>query len=499
MNISFKEFYQKIGLVSYPFRDRTAEKEAITDLFVKPFDYELLYDAFTSEQTAIINGDRGTGKTIILSDLALNCPTNRLICSINNFESVSLQDNLLDFYSLILQNITHSLLIYLAKNRKTLKKLSHDNKILLSFLIMKFGEAITDEQLLTQIENIQLNWLQKLLNKFSRPITSLLNYGATTVTNFGNELLNKYFGAYLPSINENEIRKIFPDIKFSVSKDFKSVEISYSLLNKALLLINQITDSKPLVIIDKLDEDIRMQNDSETISIFIKDLLCNNDLLLNPNIQLFIAVWKIPFSTLSSLFRRSKHYVYDITWDSKQLETVLNQRLKAYSNNRILNFHTILHNNVAETNIQEIFRLANSNPRDLWTLFDEIFKVQYSLNNNSISISNEAVLKGIHNFVQNFSFYEYYPRKKNARKNTNDIYSYIKYLSSLNRTDEFTHDELRSCANTGGSTTNYITGMMNIGLVKKTDSKRAGGAVIYKIVDPKITYAIYNNIEIIHA
>lgn len=40
--------------------------------------------------------------------------------------------------------------------------------------------------------------------------------------------------------------------------------------------------------------------------------------------------------------------------------------------------------------------------------------------------------------------------------------------------------------------------MMNIGLVKKTDSKRAGGAVIYKIVDPKITYAIYNNIEIIH-
>lgn len=499
MNTSFDEFYQKIGLVSYPFRDRTAEKEDTAKLFVKPLDYALLYDAFTSYQTAIINGDRGTGKTIMLSDLTLNCPPNRLVCSIDSFESISLQNNLLGFYSLILQKITHSLLIYLTQNRKTLKKLSYDNKILLSFLIMKFGDAITDEQLYTQIENVQLNWLQKLLNKFSSPVTSLLNYGATTVTNFGNDLLNKYFGAYLPAINESEIRKIFPDIKFSISKDFKSVEISYSLLNKALLLINNITGSKPLVIIDKLDEDIRMENDSETISIFVKELLCDNELLLNPNIQLFIAVWKIPFSALNSLFRRSKHYVYDINWDSKQLETVLNQRLKAYSNNRILNFHTILHNDVTESNIQEIFNLANSNPRDLWTLFDEIFKAQYSLNNRSTLISNEAILRGINNFVQNFSFYEYYPRKKNARKNTNDIYSYIKYLSSLNSTDEFTHDELRSCANTGGSTTNYITGMMNIGLVKKTDSKRTGGAVIYKIVDPKITYAIYHNIEIVHS
>lgn len=108
----------------------------------------------------------------------------------------------------------------------------------------------------------------------------------------------------------------------------------------------------------------------------------------------------------------------------------------------------------------------------------------------------EDVSKGS---IPNFSFYEYYPRRKNARKNTNDIYSYIKYLSSLNNTDEFTNDELRSCANTGGSTTNYITGMMNIGLVKKTDLKRAGGSVIYKIIDPKITYAIYHDIEITHS
>ena len=102
----------------------------------------------------------------------------------------------------------------------------------------------------------------------------------------------------------------------------------------------------------------------------------------------------------------------------------------------------------------------------------------------------------MYDFVENFQFYEYYPRKKNARKSTNDIYSYIKHLLTLNNASEFTNAELREAASTGGSTTNYITGMMSIGLVSKTASKRRGGAVIYKINDPKVCYAIKHNIEI---
>ena len=61
---------------------------------------------------------------------------------------------------------------------------------------------------------------------------------------------------------------------------------------------------------------------------------------------------------------------------------------------------------------------------------------------------------------------------------------------------EFTNSELKTAASTGGSTTNYITGMQNIGLVDKTSKKRSGGAVIYKILDPKVKYAIANDIDI---
>lgn len=493
----FEIFYNNMGFTSYPFRDKTAEKEDTKLLFIKPIDYSMFVDAFKSSQTCIINGNRGTGKTVIEKDLETKIDKSSLSCTITNYESVALENNILDFYSLILQKITKSLLVYFLKNKKTLKKLSNDERILISFLIMKYGDSITDSQLKEQIENIQLSPWQRIMNVFSKPLTSILNYGATTLTNFGNHFLTQHFGAYFPSVNESQIKEIFPEIKFRASNDFKSIEISYSLLCKVLETINKIIGKPPIILMDRFDEDIRIDNDAELLATFTKELLCDNNLLLNPNIQIIISIWKIAFSQIETSFRRSKHYVYDITWNRKQLEKVLNQRISVFSNYKKTDYRSLF-SNATEEDFDNIFNLCNANPRDLWDIFDKLFHAQYELDDSCTTISHEAIINGLQCFVENFSFYEYYPRKKNARKNTNDIYSYIKHLLTLNNTIEFTNEELRISASTGGSTTNYITGMMNIGLVSKTDLKRPGGSIIYKINDPKVQYAIYNKIEIQH-
>lgn len=493
----FNTFYNNMGILSYPFRDKTAEKEDTKNLFIKPIDYSMLEDAFNASQTCIINGNRGTGKTIIERNLETEPEANCLICTITNYESIPLENNILDYYSLILQNITRKLLVYLLRNKKKFKKLTKDERLLISFLIMKYGDAITDSQLKDQIENIQLSPWKRILNIFSKPLTSILNYSATAITNFGNQFLTQNFGSHLPSIDENTIKEIFPEIKFNTTNDFKSIEISYTLLCNVLEKLHKIIGKPPIVFMDKFDEDTRIENDAEVLATFTKDLLCDNNLLLNPNIQIVLSMWKIAFTQIATSFRRSKHYVYDISWNRQQLERVLNQRLSVFSNKAIKDYH-LLFSNATEEDFDNIFNLCNSNPRDLWEIFDKLFYAQYELDSNCTLISHEAIVNGLHCFVENFSFYEYYPRKKNARKNTNDIYSYIKHLLALNNTIEFTNYELRDAASTGGSTTNYITGMMSIGLVTKTDLKRPGGAIIYKINDPKVQYAIHNKIEILH-
>lgn len=496
--VSFESFYQSVGLERYPFRERTAEKENTSELFIKPLDYSRLHDDLSSDHSVVVCGNRGSGKTITLLDLKAKIDSNRVFCLIDQFESVKLERNQLDFYSLILQHLTKSVLIFISGNRKCLKRISQDDKVLLSFLIMKYGDSITDNQLYSKLEGVQLSWIQRLINKISGPLTALVNYGTTAVTNFGNELLTKHFGAYLPEISEGTIKKIFPDIQFPVENQFKSVPISFSLLDGALKMITRLTGNIPVVLVDKLDEDMRLENDAELVSRFFKDLVCNNNLLLNPNIQLVISVWEIPFQYLSTVFRESKVSVYYIQWDTAQLEVVLNHRLSVYSNRKMTDYKNLFDSDVLESDLNDLYELSNSNPRDLWGIFDAIFRAQYSIDSSSHLISRRALIDGLYKFVKNFQFYEYYPRKKTAQKNTNDIYSYINYLLKLPKVNEFTNGELRDAASTGGSTTNYITGMMNIGLVKKTDRKKSGGAVIYQINDPKVSYAIFHEIDIQH-
>lgn len=495
-DITFEQFYRTLGFIKYPFQNRTAEKEDTSRLFVKPFDYSRLEDGLSNTNTTIICGNRGSGKTISLLDLISKVPSTRLHCLIDNFEDVALVNNQLDFYSLILKNITKRLVVFLAEHKQLLKKAKYEDKVLLSFLIMKYGDSITDNQLQIELESIQLSWIQRIINKISVPLTHILNYGSTAVTNFGNELLTKQFGSYLPEINEGKIKEIFPYIKFKVQNQFNSVDVSYSLLERVFQLTKRLTGFVPVIFVDKLDEDIRLENDADLVSKFIKDLVCDTKLLLNPDIQLIISVWQIPFGLLNTIFRESKVSMYRLSWKPKQLETVLDHRLSIYSDGKITKYRQLFDEDVTEDDLQDIYTLSNSNPRDLWGIFDSLFNAQYTIDSNHKKLSQQAIVNGLQDFVENFQFYEYYPRQKNARRNTNDIYSYIGYLLKLKGTTEFTNDELRQSASTGGSTSNYITGMMNIGLITKTGKKRHGGAVIYQVSDPKVVYAIMNEIDI---
>lgn len=490
--LSFEEYINKMGMKEYPFLDRTAEKENTAILFIEPSDYSKLEATFKKGQSMIINGNRGTGKTIIEDDLKRKVDEGALVAHITNFEQVGMNNNLQDYYSLIMQGLTRELLVFLNSNHKTLRKMNHNQKLFVSFLIKKYGDAITDSALKKDMEKIQLSKFKRLINSVSSPLTKVLNYSATTVTNFGNELLNDRFARYLPDIDGSQVIEIFPEIKFKLEDDFREVFITYAMLDNALETIREITGHKPVVLLDRFDEDSRIENDADILVNFIKDLISDNNLLLNDNVQLVIAVWKIAFEQLSSVFRKSKHFVFEIKWNKKYLLSVFDKRLKTYSRNDDIKWEDMFEN---PGKIDDILDLANSNPRDLWNLMDNIINAQYENDESKEKITDEAIRIGMDNFVMNFGFYEYYPKRKNSQKNTNDVYSYIKHLGAL-ETDEFTNGELKDKANTGGSTTNYITQMMNIGLVSKTAEKRPGGAVIYKINDPKVRYAIVNNISI---
>jgi hypothetical protein len=118
---------------------------------------------------------------------------------------------------------------------------------------------------------------------------------------------------------------------------------------------------------------------------------------------------------------------------------------------------------------------------------------QHRIDQTSNRICERAIREGLDSYVREFNFYEYYPKKSNAKKNSMDIYAYISHLLKLEGA-EFTKNKLNEKAGTGSSTPNYVSAMENMGLVEASGS--AGGSATYTIRDPKVVYAIKNKIDI---
>jgi len=494
------EFYKNFRFDSSPFDVYTAELETdfIAKTFVHPFNYEVTTNAFSSKRTILAAGNRGTGKTAILTDLCRRVSDNDVWCVIDDYSSVtaelrSCEEGNGDFYALILTSIVRKLFIQLVGRRKSIKKLNKDDKIFLSFLLYKFVDVSTQGILIQEIEKIQLSKLSLFVKKILTPLRGLLNYGSTAASNFINSVISSHF-SMLPPVSSEGLRDIIPNIELGVDLDFVSTDVSFRLIEKTCRLIQTLGFERVIVFFDKMDEDNRLSSDAESIAELIKPLLTDNKLLLAEFIQFVVFVWEIPLNKIISEVRTQKLQYIKIVWEIADLERALNKRIAHFSNNTLSDYKLLFADSVSSASIEKVFMLANKNPRDLWHVFNKMLEQQYRIDNSKNMLSEEAIQRGLTRFVSDFNFYEYYPRRKNSRANTMDIYSFASHLLKLPN-GKFTKNQLSEYAKTGGSTTNYVTLMEGLGLIKKTE-QREGGGVVYMISDPKIVFAMENKIEL---
>ena len=412
---------------------------------------------------------------------------------IDDYSDLPLSPTVSTYYKLILSNIASTLFNKLFDEKERLKKLNKNDKLILSLLLSEYTDQVTLAELIRKIEAIQLPGWKRFIKNKGDLVRAILNYGLTAGLNIVNDVIRNYYSG-LPPIQESQIRDIAPQFNIAVESEFNVTDASYKFLLCVCALIKKLGYDRISVFFDKFDEDSRMENNAEIIAEFISPLLTDNKLLENSSIQIVVSVWEVPFSRLTSAVRTQKHYCPQLNWTAGKLADALNTRVSVFSQGKISNYRAMFSSGIDESYFDSIFELSNGNPRDLWHIFDHIFRAQYEIDPLTNKLSAEAVIKGLTDFVMNFNFYEYYPRKSNAKANTMDVYSYIKHLLKL--TDEkFTKNQLNELAKTGSSTTNYVIGMESIGLIAKTSEKLNGG-VLYQIKDPKVVYAMRNGLDI---
>jgi hypothetical protein len=494
---TIKDFYGQYNLIENPFASFTTENESqrFDKTFVKPNDYETILENFSQTNSIILSGDRGAGKTALIKDFINKVDAeNTVLVHIIDFSPLKSDYNLNDLYKFLISNLSVSLFTNLAERKTRISNLNREEKLLLCYLLKNFVPQISKGILREKIENIQISWLQRNYKKIENIFRGVFNYGATAGGVFIDEYIAKHFTGLPPLSDSVQIKNFFPELPTSnIEEEFINQETSYQLLLRIAKLSKKLSFNRVLIVFDRADEDSRFMNDAELISDFIVKILTDNKLFLEEDLQVVFSTWSTPFNFIKDQVRTQKHYCPTLSWSNEDLKKALNQRLLAYSDGIVSDYKTLFEDSINELEIENVFEIANNNPRDLWHIFNNLFKVQFESDSNSTKIESESIPKALVKFVTTFNYYEYYPKKSNSRANTMDIYSYTKHLLKLD-TEIFTKNQLNEKAQTGGSTINYVIGMERIGLIG-LDSQQ-GGIAQYRIKDSKVIFALKNGLEI---
>ncbi len=493
--ISFEEFCKGFGFEVYPFNSFTAEDEQKKqpELFISTKLYSPLFEAYEAGRTMLLSGDRGTGKTAITYDFKRRSKDTWLICSIDDFSGLEKEYNEVELYNFVLKQLVNTFFQDIATFGKANRSLSEDERILLTYYYLHFAGDATRGLAQRAAKNIQLPKWKLLGLKIYNAIRNPLNLAANVGVSLLADVVAKATSASVPSAITSKVSEYFPEIAAGVEADLPRSEDTLEALRRFATLIGKVGYDRIVIIFDKVDEDPRLENAGEEIADFILPILNNNKFLLDDRFQVVMSLWVVPLNFIRDKVRTQKVHSPEVHWDYDDLTRAFNKRVEVFSSQAAINFDTAFEEDVASEKRREVLSLSNKNPRDLWHLMNAIFRAQYDLDASKTKISNDAVDRGMSSFVQNFNFYEYYPRKANARANSMDVYAFIKHLLKLDDV-KFTRNKLNEKAGTGSSTQNYTVGMQNLGLISIEDSEQ--GQIKYRIRDPKVSYAILNKVEI---
>lgn len=492
--IYFDKFCEGFGFKSYPFNFFTAEDEKPkqSELFVATKLYSPLLEAFESGSTMLLSGDRGTGKTSIIYDFMRRSDKHNLLCQIDDYSSLSKEYTEANFYKFITRNLVNKFFENLGNLHSVKVHLTEDEKILLTYFYVNFAADATRGLAKRMAREIQIPRWKRILQSCYNFIRSPLNVVANVGVSIAADVVARASGSN--SEIKAQVSEYFPEVSASVESDFPTADDTLETLTRFSGLVKKCGYSRIIIVLDKVDEDPRLENAAEEIADFILPILNNNKFLLDRSFQVIVSIWVVPLNFIKDKVRTQKVYSPEIIWEYPDLEHAFDRRISVFSENSSRKFSDIFDESVPERIKGSVLDLSNRNPRDLWHLMNRIFRAQYRLDARSKKISEVAVSEGMKEFVGQFNFYEYYPRKANARANSMDVYSYIKHLLKLDDVT-FTRNKLNEKAGTGGSTINYTIGMESLGLIDKLAADK--GETVYRIRDPKIRYAIENKIDIV--
>lgn len=392
------EYFKSKNFIEDPFASTNALQEKyLEECFVVPPYYFSLVGSVKNPKSSFVTAPRGTGKTaqrVMLEKLAEKQDGMLAVVyddfpieNCSNTRNIQLEDHL--------ERIIKALLISFlteVSRRGLVGMLDGYEKKQLRFLIELYMSGINSAEIDNTIGKIKGlgGKVEDIWCKTGKSVTSIIN-----------AILSK---ADIGQINL-EVQK--------TKKKVNAVDIKshYDFMEK---LFNSVGISAVYVLVDSIDETVLTGNNAEKSYYLIRPFILDLRFLERKTIVFKFFIWDKIKEFWGRDFREDRIEHFEIKWTQDQIEKLICERIKVYSNHKYSEPAQIL--NCNEKVIEYIYYFANNSPRDAINIMKSIFDEHLR---NMKNISNwpdeQTVIQGIEQFCKN-KFEELVPdeKQKNA-------------------------------------------------------------------------------------
>jgi hypothetical protein len=485
-------------LTKNPFSKKSSEQEKdfISKIFFEPNYYHTLKDDLSNGDSRFIIGQRGFGKSSIINKLYQDLSQNNILTIlIDRYDEIPIKKNETALLKLILKQVTRKLCVFLYSDKKHKKKLTPVQLEKLALFIRMFFVTLSAKEHLEIYNNIHSvksrNVCIKLMNRFGIKIFNTL---ATTAVNLTSSVINKSIGVDSMSVN-NVYTEYFGELKeitsesININGDEFTKERLKDILDDLLEITEVVGFSKTVILFDKIDEYQELQQDVVKIGNFTTELLTDTELLLNNMISFGISLWSEVKTELSGSVRFDKFDAVDLSWQTEDLEKIIDKRLDYFSKNQKVLLNFLIKN---QNDKSDILKLANKSPRDLISTLSSIYQEQANLNIKLDFFTSESISKGLINFCLNYDYDSQFSSKVGRKKEIKAMIN--KILSTKNK--RFTVKILSDTLNQSNSQSEgQIKLMIKYRLIREEEIMMDSGSKSYEVIDPKIVFMLSRSIS----
>lgn len=487
------ELYEHLGFNSNPFETFSAEDETniLDHLYIKPKKYNSIKRSINKNITNYIFAKRGNGKTALLYSLINELEfKNSLHIIIDDFSEVNIKKDKteISFLKFTIKKLVETLIFRLINNRNIIDNCRNVVKRAeIATIIFSYLESVSKESYISEIEKIKGTYTSNhfknffnnyLINISNSLLSCALDMFSTTIANsMGMQsFVNDKEHQYIKSLKINNLQNI------SNEQDIKLI------FNKLISLIGELGFQTITIFVDRVDEYQLLETLPKKISDFIQPIAGNTTLTKDSRFSFQFLLWdKLKEPLQQSGVRFDKVVPISIDLTIQELKDILIKRLEYYSSSKITNLKSIL----AIDDINMIYELADSSPRDMLRLLYFIYNEQEDILEDTRTITQEAFEVGLKEYIYEYNFYYNYPRMGDSQKFT--VYEFIGNLYTLNKTIFILKDYSDSCNLNNTQAQKQIDRMLEMKLVCKL---RQEGKTIYKLVSNLLVYAINRNLDI---